>query len=170
MEHQYSKDINNEEATKNAFENGWFKTGDVFKYTSTGQFQVIGRCKELIKLSQGEYVSISKLTTIYSQTEFVSQIYVHAAIKSRYLSAIIVLDKSKPGYENVTEEQMIHLLDEKANEAKLNGFEKIKAVFLTTEEFTTENGMITPSLKLCGYKIEKHFANEIARLDLLTNS
>lgn len=161
---------NNEEATINAFENGWFKTGDVFKYNSTGQFQVIGRCKELIKLSQGEYVSINKLTSIYSQTEYISQIYIHAAIQSRFLSAIIALDKSKHGYESVTEQQMIQLLDEKAREAKLNGFEKIKAVYLTTEEFTAENGMLTPSLKLCGYKIEKHFADEIAKLDKQTNS
>ncbi|OHT08320.1 Long chain acyl-CoA synthetase 7, peroxisomal [Tritrichomonas foetus] len=153
---------NDEESTKAALDpQGWFKTGDIFELTKTRQFRMIGRAKELVKLSQGEYISLSKLTNIYSSVKYVNQIYIHAGLQSRFLVAVVVLDMHQVGFDTVTPQRMVELLDQKANEAKLNGFEKIKAVHLTTQEFTTENGMVTPSLKLCRFKIEKMYEKEI---------
>ena len=61
----------NPEETEAAFENGWFKTGDIFEINATGQMKVIGRSKSTVKLSQGEYVPLDRLTDIYSTTEHV---------------------------------------------------------------------------------------------------
>ncbi|KAH0790092.1 AMP-binding enzyme family protein [Histomonas meleagridis] len=157
----YYKD---EESTKNAFaDGGWFKTGDIFQLTPTRQFQMIGRCKELVKLSQGEYVSLGKLRAIYSTAQYVSQIYIHAGMQSRFLVAIVVVDNDN--MKNVTKEKMLQILDEKAKENNLNGFEKIRNVYLTNEEFTTENGLQTPSLKLCDFKIAKKYEKEIEKME-----
>lgn len=154
-----------DEKTKEVFdEDGWFKTGDIFRLTKTGQFQIIGRAKELVKLSQGEYISLAKLTKTYVDTQYVNQIYVHAAMESRFLVAVVVLDKKQPGYDKVTVDQMLLLLKEKAVEMELKGFERISNLILTTEEFTPENGLLTPSLKLVLYKIEKKYSNEIKEL------
>ena len=143
---------------------GWFKTGDIFKLNKTGQFLIVGRVKELVKLSQGEYISLTKLTKIYVDTKFINQIYVHAGMQSRFLVAIVVLDKSQPGYDKVTVDEMLTLLKEKANEMKLKGFERISNVLLITDEFTPQNGLLTPSLKLVSYKIEKKYEKELAEL------
>ena len=158
----YYKD---EEATRQVFDNGWLKTGDVFKLLPTGQFVVVSRCKDLVKLSQGEYVSLAKLESIYMTCKYVAQIYIHAGMLSRFLVAIVVLDKEHPGYDNVSKEDMLKILDEKATEVKLNGFERIKQVHLTTDQFTPQNGLMTPSLKLCYFKIAKAYEKEIALME-----
>lgn len=64
---------------------GWFKTGDIFK------LQIIDRAKELVKFSQGEYVSLAKLTKSYVDVKYVNQIYVHVYMHSRFLVAVIVM-------------------------------------------------------------------------------
>ena len=160
--HGYYKD---DEKTKEVFdEDGWFRTGDIFRLNSTGQFQVIGRAKELVKLSQGEYISLAKLQKAYIDVKYVNQIYVHAAMTSRFLVAIVVLDTHQPGYDKVTVDQMLQLLEDKAIELQFNGYERICNCFLTTEEFTPQNGLMTPSLKLVLYKIERRYEKEIKKL------
>ena len=158
--HGYYK---NEEATKAVVdERGWFKTGDIFKLTQTKQLSIVGRVKELVKLSQGEYISLPKLQSVYSKTNGIKQIYIHAGRFSRYLTALVIMKKEN---ENETEEEIIKKLNDVATKEQLNGFERIKFVSKVKEEFTMENGMLTPSLKLCGYKICNRYATEIADLD-----
>jgi long-chain acyl-CoA synthetase len=154
----YFKD---EEKTTASFENGWFKTGDVFELTKTNQLRLLSRCKELVKLSQGEYVSLAKVQEVYSRTKYVSQIYVHAGMLSRYLVAIVVLNEKEDGWDRVDCKKMMELLDGKAREGRLNGFEKVRAVFLTREAFSTENGLMTPSLKLRSDWIAKRYEKEL---------
>lgn len=156
---------NDEEATKEVFDNGWFKTGDIFHLNETGQFTMIGRAKELIKLSQGEYISLNKLTTVYQSCKYINQIFIYGSMTSRFLVAIVVIDNSQPGFESLTPQEIIRLLDEKAKEANLAGFEKIKAVHLTTSQFTTENGMMTPSMKLCRPMIQRTYQKELDQLE-----
>lgn len=151
----------NEEETNENFENGWFKTGDIFGITKGGQLAVIGRRKEIIKLVQGEYVSIQKLTAIYSTVQQVKQIYIHAGLTSRYLTAVVVVDDNC----SLSEADFVNLFDAKANENKLNGFEKIKGVFLTKEEFSTANQMMTPSMKLRRKNIEERYIGELRRIE-----
>lgn len=134
--HGYYKD---EQKTKESFdEDGWFRTGDIFKLTKSGQLQIVGRAKELVKLSQGEYVSLAKVTKCYTEVKYVNQIYVHADLHSRFLVAVVVLDKKQPGYDKVTNDQMLSLLEDKALELNFNGYERIANVYLTTEEFTPD--------------------------------
>lgn len=150
--------------TDSVFEDGWFITGDIYQVTKYGQFQMVGRAKDLVKLTQGEYVSLTKLTEAYSSVQYVNQIFVYAGLHSRFLVAVVVLDPHQPGYDKVTPEQMVELLSERADEKQLNGYEKIKGVHLTLDEFTCENELLTPSLKQVRYKIEQKYENELQAL------
>ncbi|OHT07746.1 AMP-binding enzyme family protein [Tritrichomonas foetus] len=156
----YFKD---EESTKSVLDNrGWFSTGDIFELTKNKQLKIISRCKELVKLSQGEYVAIAKLTSIYGAVEGVSQIYIHAGMEARFLTAIVVVDEKAP---KVTMKEMLDRFSEAAKKANLNGFERIKAIRFTTTQFTTENGMATPSLKLCRFKIQQTYQHLLDEMD-----
>ena len=151
----YYKDLN---STKNMInEEGWLSTGDVFEITKDKRMKIIARKKEIIKLSQGEYVSLPKLTSIYSQADFVKQIYVHAGLHSRFLTAVVVSDKS---YNEVKES-----LNKMAIQSKLNGFEKIREFLITNEEFTTDNGLLTPSLKQVRKKIEDKYISQLSEFE-----
>ena len=153
----YYKD---EEATKSVFtKDGFFMTGDIFKLNKTGQLVMIGRRKEFVKLSQGEYISLQKLYDIYETAEHVKQIYIHAGLTSRFLVAIVVPDTPK-----ITCEEIKKSLEKKAEENNLLGFEKIKDVFITNEEFTTDNGLITPSLKISKYNVQRKYGDVLKKM------
>lgn len=157
----YYKD---EEATNKVIDkNGWFSTGDIFELNKTKQLMIVSRCKELVKLSQGEYIAIPRITEIYEKAENVDQVYIHAGMNARYLTAIVVIDKNTPS--TVNEDIILERFNELATKERLNGFERIKAVKLTKEPFTTQNGMSTPSLKLCRFKIEQVYKNELEEMD-----
>ena len=152
---------NDEEYALNFEEGGWFKTGDIFRYTDTHQLTIIGRKKEIVKLSQGEYVSLSKLTQIYGEVQGVKQIYVHAGLTARFLTAIVVVSpNSRP-----SEVDLLQKFEEKAKEYNLNGFEKIKSLYITTEDFTPDNKLMTPSLKQCRKAIAEKYKVELERLE-----
>jgi long-chain acyl-CoA synthetase len=151
-----------EEATRAVFdENGFFCTGDVFELTPSRQLRMIARTKDIVKLAQGEYVSLAKLTALYAAADGVHQLFVHAGLKSRFLGAIVVLP---PGSAGVEKAEILAQFDRIATENRLAGFERIKDVYVTTDVFTVENGLLTPSLKLSRFEIEKRFARQLQAL------
>ena len=58
---------------------------------------------------------------------------------------------------------MLTLLEDKAIEMQFNGYERIANAFLTTEEFTPQNGLLT-SMKLAMHKIAKRYNFEIKKM------
>lgn len=74
--------------------------------------------------------------------------------------AIVVPDDDKSGHDEI-----LNYLYKKADENNLLGFERIKDVFVTNEEFTTENGLITPSLKIAKYNIQKKYGDVLKKLN-----
>jgi long-chain acyl-CoA synthetase len=155
----YYKD---EESTRAVFDrNGFFGTGDVFQLSPTGQLRMIARTKEIVKLSQGEYVSLPKLTALYSTADLVHQLFIHAGLHSRFLVAVAVAPPDRP---DVTKEEVLAQFAGIARAHGLTGFEQIKDVFITKEEFTIANGLLTPTLKCSRFELERRFARELEAL------
>jgi long-chain acyl-CoA synthetase len=157
--HGYYK---NEEESRKVLKDGWFKTGDIATLSPTGQLSLVGRNKDIVKLLQGEYVALPKLTDIYQTATFVNQVYVHAGVCSRFLSAIVVLKLDTHG---LTEADVIREFDRIADANSLNGYEKIKMAYLTKDEFSLENGCLTPSLKPARHKIEQLYGEILRQLE-----
>jgi long-chain acyl-CoA synthetase len=152
----------NDEESRKVLDDGWFKTGDIAQLLPTGQLSLVGRNKDTVKLLQGEYVAVQKITDIYQTAPFLTQLYVHAGMYSRFLSAIVVL---KEGAPDMSEQQVLAEFNRIAEEKKLNGFERIKRAHITRVEFTIENGCLTPSLKPARHKIEQVYDSVLRQLD-----
>jgi long-chain acyl-CoA synthetase len=152
----------NEEETQKVLNDGWLKTGDICRLSPEGQLSIVGRNKDVVKLLQGEYVAIPKLTDIYQMASFVNQIYVHAGVCSRFLSAIVVV---KDDAQGITEQEVIKEFDRLADANHLNGYEKIRRAHLVREEFTQENGCLTPSMKPARQKIEERYGEVLRQLE-----
>eukprot|EP00005_Dracoamoeba_jomungandri_P000521 CAMPEP_0174254172 /NCGR_PEP_ID=MMETSP0439-20130205/3517_1 /TAXON_ID=0 /ORGANISM="Stereomyxa ramosa, Strain Chinc5" /LENGTH=671 /DNA_ID=CAMNT_0015335623 /DNA_START=35 /DNA_END=2047 /DNA_ORIENTATION=- len=173
----------NPEKTKEVFtEDGFFLTGDVGRWNTDGTLSIIDRKKNIFKLSQGEYVAAEKLEGVFLQSPYIAQIFVFGDSYQSYLVAIIVPDadnlqlwasKNLPD-KNLSMVELCNdarvrqlitgeLLD-KANSAKLRGFEFIKQFHLHPEEWTPENALVTPTFKLKRPVLQKYFQTQIDQM------
>ena len=147
----------NEEETEKVLKNGWLSTGDIGKFD--GEFlKITDRKKDIIITPGGENISPIKIENDLNKSDFIEQSLVYGDNKP-YLVSLIVLSKE---YKNINEEKIQQEID-KINK-NLSKIEKIKKFFIINNQFTIENNMMTPTLKLKRYKIIKNYKNEFEKL------
>ena len=145
-----------EEATKEAFDSdGWLHTGDIGEFTSDGNLKITDRKKEIIVNLGGDNISPSKIENLLCLNEKIKQSLVYGD-KKTYLVALIVSETE----ENKKE---IEFYLENLNK-NLSLVEKVKKFKLIKEEFTIENGMLTPTLKLKRKKILEKYKEDLEKL------
>jgi long-chain acyl-CoA synthetase len=155
---------------------GWLQTGDVVKIVD-GRIFIRGRLKEILVTSTGEKIAPTDLEISITEHPLFYQAMVVGDGKP-YLAALIVMDhqgwKSLAGIlrldpvdpSSVKSHVMITAVLEKLKKI-LNAFPyyaQIRAVYLTTDSWTYEEGLVTSLMKLRRHEIEKRFSKEIAAL------
>ncbi|XP_067423558.1 long-chain-fatty-acid--CoA ligase 6 isoform X2 [Emydura macquarii macquarii] len=159
---------------------GWLHTGDIGKWLPTGTLKIIDRKKHIFKLAQGEYIAPEKIENIYIRSEPIAQIYVHGDSLQAFLVGIVVPDSEvmpgwakKRGFEGTyaelcknTEltqaimEDMVRL----GKESGLHSFEQVKAIYIHSDMFSIQNGLLTPTLKAKRRELRDYFKKEIEEL------
>lgn len=175
----FSQYYKNEEATKDAFKDGWFLTGDIGELTTDGYVRITDRKKDIIITSAGKNVAPQKIENILKLQKHISNAMV-VGDRRKFLVAVISIDREAfmgdlegmgltghPTYEELAQEAKVYeIIDKEIAEAnkELASFETIKGFFIAPSDFTVENGQITPSLKLKKKIILKTYAEEIDAL------
>ncbi|KPI82768.1 putative fatty acyl CoA synthetase 2 [Leptomonas seymouri] len=171
------------ELTKEAFdEDGWFRTGDVGSFTKEGKLRIVGRVKALAKNCLGEYIALEALEAIYGQNSLcaVNGVCVLVHPEKTYITALVLAEPKRiltfakeHGIEGTLEEILGNTAFHKAAAASLaltakeagrQNFETVRNVRVLTDEWTPENGLVTPTLKLRRSHVESHYASIIAQL------
>jgi long-chain acyl-CoA synthetase len=148
---------NNPEETKKILKNGWLYTGDIGHFED-GFLRITDRKKDIIITPGGDNISPIKIENDLCKINFIEQAIVYGDNKP-YLVALLVLSSEKINIEIEKIKEEI----EKINK-NLSKNEKIKKFIVIKEQFTIENGMMTPTLKLKRYKIIKKYENEFNKL------
>ena len=147
----------NEEETNKVLKNGWLSTGDIGEFD--GEFlKITDRKKDIIVTPGGDNISPIKIENDLNKSDFIEQSLVYGDNKP-YLVCLIILSEE---YKNITKEQVQQEID-KINK-NLSKIEKIKKFFIIKDQFTIENNMMTPTLKLKRYKIIKNYQIEFEKL------
>jgi long-chain acyl-CoA synthetase len=148
---------NNEEETNKVLNNGWLSTGDIGEFD--GEFlKITDRKKDIIITPGGDNISPIKIESDLNKSNFIEQSLVYGDNKP-YLVCLIVLSSE---YKNIKNEEIQKEI-EKINK-NLSKIEKIRKFFVIKNQFTIENNMMTPTLKLKRYKIIKTYQNELEKL------
>jgi long-chain acyl-CoA synthetase len=164
--------------TANAFENGWFKTGDIAHLDADGFLSITDRKKDLIKTSGGKFIAPQPIENSLKTNPLISEA---AVIGERRRFPAVVIAPSFATLEQwatdngilySTREQLVQHprvqilysgIVENVN-ANLAKFEKLKKLLLLPEELTIENGMLTPTLKLRRRNVEARYKRQIEEL------
>ena len=147
----------NEEETNKILKDGWLHTGDIGEFN--GKFlKITDRKKDIIITPGGDNISPIKIENDLNKSDFIEQSLVYGDNKP-YLVSLIVLSHE---YKNISKEKIQEEID-KINK-NLPKIEKIKKFIIIEDQFTIENNMMTPTLKLKRYKIIKNYQIELEKL------
>jgi long-chain acyl-CoA synthetase len=172
---EYYKDP---QATAAAFEDGWFKTGDIGELTPTGHLRITDRKKDLIKTANGKYIAPQKLEGLLKLNPLIANVLIHGDQK-KYVIAILSIDhqqakkwadandvdssdiKRTINSPKFTDEIRHHIM--KVN-SELANHESIKKYQVIADEFTVENGLLTHSLKVKRKLLDQKYKDVIESL------
>jgi len=147
----------NNEETEKVLKNGWLYTGDIGEFD--GEFlKITDRKKDIIITPGGDNISPIKIENNLNKSDFIEQSLVFGDSKP-YLVGLIVLSSK---HKNTTKEKIQQEI-EKIN-LDLTKIEKIKKFIIIKDQFSIENNMMTPTLKLKRYKIIKKYEIELEKL------
>ena len=146
---------NQKEETEKVIKDGWLHTGDIGELDSNNYLKITDRKKDIIINLGGDNISPSKIENILCLNQLIKQCFVYGD-KKNFLVAIIVCDKE-------IDKEKIKPVIESINES-LTLIEKIKNFIVINDEFTIDNGMLTPTLKLKRKTIIKNYLKQIENL------
>lgn len=167
------------EATAAVLKDGWLATGDVGHMDKAGRLYITDRKKDLFKLSNGKYVAPQLIESLLKQSEFVSQVVVVGAGRKQPAALVV------PDWENLnqalkdtgedlptdretlsTHPTAVKIVqrDVASLTSDLADYERIRRVALLPNEFSIDNGELTPTLKVKRRVIDERFGELIEEL------
>lgn len=166
---------NRPEETRDAFVDGWFKTGDIGNLDEDGFLSVTDRKKDLLKTSGGKFIAPQPVENSLKLDAFIGTAVV---LGDRRKFAAVIISPSFPLLEEWARTNHIafssreELVANRRVKALYEGivgevnrglarFETLKKILLVPDEFTANDGTLTPTLKLRRKAIEERYRKQI---------
>ncbi|KPK14133.1 MAG: long-chain fatty acid--CoA ligase [Myxococcales bacterium SG8_38] len=154
-----------------------FRSGDMGRVDEEGFLFITGRVKEQYKLLNGKYVVPTPLEEKIKLSPYISNIMVHG-VNREYNVAVVIPDyEALKGWAKekgidpdpaslAKNEQVRALMEEEVDRlsADFKGYEKVRKIYVGDEDFTTENGMLTPTLKLKRRVVQERYGDALESL------
>ncbi len=160
------------EATAEVLRDGWLHTGDIGEVDADGYLKITDRIKDLIVTSNGKNIAPAPIEGLLAADPLLEYTAVLGDNRP-YLTLLV--SPSLPHLEDIGRQlqltwehrdELLHhpaILDEikrrvDAMTARLAAHEQIRDLRVMIEEFSQENGLLTPTLKVKRCEVEKRFA------------
>ncbi|MEI6751627.1 MAG: long-chain fatty acid--CoA ligase [Paludibacter sp.] len=157
---------------------GWLHTGDTGEFTKEGQLIITGRLKSIFKTSFGKYVNPQLIESKFTESPFIENMIVVGENK-KFAAALISPDfvylkswckqhklKCESNQEIIENPHVVKRFHDevKHQNQHFGDTEKVKKYELVAEEWTQQNGFLSPTLKIKRNVIEEFYAEQIEKL------
>ena len=168
---------NDPHSTNATIIDGWVHTGDIGEFDEDNYLKITDRKKDIIVNSGGDNISPSRIEAKLDIVPEIAQSMLYGDYKN-YLVAIIVPNKEEAliwAKENNKSEDLSILIEdedfikiikqttERINK-NLSVIEQVRKFILIDHEFTIENGMMTPSMKVRRFKVKEKYEESLENL------
>jgi long-chain acyl-CoA synthetase len=163
-------------ATKECFTpEGWFKTGDVGRFTDDGFLQIIDRKKDILVTAGGKNVPPQNIEQRFADDPYIAQVVVYGDGRKYLVAGVWLNDAAVAGHLGMSSSasvssspsEAVHALVqqriEKVN-AQLASYETIKRFAIMPRPLTVDGGLLTPTLKVKRKKVYETFKAELEAL------
>ena len=168
---------NDPEATSKTLINGWIHTGDIGEFDEENYLKITDRKKDILVNAGGDNISPSRVEAKLDIEPEIAQSMLYGDFKN-YLVAVIVPDKdfainwAKDNSKNqsfdsiVKDEDFKKEINEVVNKVNkdLSVIEHVRKFILIDHEFTIENSMMTPSMKVRRFVVKNKYGEELEKL------
>ena len=144
----------NQEKTDEVLVDGWYCTGDSGRFDEDGNLYVTGRISEVFKTTKGKFIVPAKIEGLFARSPLLAQfcLFGHGRNQPLLMTTLSELGREQSSAE-VTEQLTALLVEINAD---LAGHERIEQIFITPE-WTIDNNLLTPTLKIKRHQIEQQF-------------
>ncbi len=168
---------NDPQATSSTLINGWVHTGDIGEIDEEGYLKITDRKKDIIVNAGGDNISPSRIEEKLNIEPAIAQSMMYGDYKN-YLVAILVPDSDHAqqwakdhhkefNLKKLSQDsdfiKMIKETTERVNK-KLSQIEQVRKFLLIDEEFSIENDMMTPTLKVRRFKVKEKYQSQLEAL------
>ncbi|MBT5646981.1 MAG: long-chain fatty acid--CoA ligase [Rhodospirillaceae bacterium] len=168
---------NNPEATAEAISDGWLHTGDIGELDEHGHLKITDRKKDIIVNSGGDNIAPQRIEGFLELQPEIAQSMVYGDRKPNIVALIVPQQEfasdwakangKKPDMAALVEDadfrKAISAAIDRVN-TDMSVIERIRKFILTAEPFTTDNGMMTPSMKIRRHVIRENFGDALEAL------
>nr|XP_046918926.1 long-chain-fatty-acid--CoA ligase 4-like [Dermatophagoides farinae]XP_046918927.1 long-chain-fatty-acid--CoA ligase 4-like [Dermatophagoides farinae] len=152
----------------------WVRSGDIAEVYPDGTFKIVDRKKDLVKMANGEYVSLGKIETTLKNCNYIDHICVFGNALANYLVALVVPNEEKLVHlaqthripnEARSTNRMSEILLKSVRETGIeNGLKKVEIptkIQIVSDEWTPDNEMLTAAMKLKRSSIKTRYFSVI---------
>lgn len=152
------------EKSAETFVDGWVHTGDKGYVDGDGFVYLTGRVKDYFKTIQGKFVAPAPIENIFVKNKWTEQICLLGRGYSKTVMVCVLSDVAQKQDRSVIEKALLEQAAEVNRNVDKHAY--VGAVIMSTEPWTIENAMLTPTLKIRREEVENRFgerARELAR-------
>jgi fatty acid CoA ligase FadD9 len=155
------------EITADVFDaDGYYRTGDIVAEVGPDQLRYLDRRNNVLKLSQGEFVTVSRLEAVFVESPLIRQIFVYGNSARSYLLAVVVPTEDALARHDAEalKPLITESLQDVARAAGLQSYEIPRDFIVETTPFTLENGLLTGIRKLARPKLKEYYGDRLDQL------